>query len=424
MAAKVMLKYRGTRVDCLPLVALALLTTAIVSDVLGGVLRYALFKVGVVELVYLPKMAIVIAGCLSLLSLKQNAVTLILGTVIALYAVLSLFMGLTASQVAFGATLYVPIIFGAFVWPYIERQPARLVAVCVAALLVSCVGLLWNLLGTVPWAGFEYEVAGESVEGTREWSTFGLLRPSGFARLSAGAAIQIFIFVCLVAPFLLGKSRFLGVACALLGLVFIGLTTTKSVIAATIVMFGLMLSCSPFIRSAVLLVTLAASILLPLSTLWISYGIDKGNLLASLLLASFEDRLTNTWPNILNALFRESIPGIGRGLGGVGSGEKLFGSLMAQGGHFGFSDNLPLYMYGNLGVFGLLLVLLQCIAALKLVGDQRKLHQGLGFAVGGLLVIGLATDVIESLMSSIFIGMALRAGFSYKWANISSYSYK
>jgi len=121
-----------------------------------------------------------------------------------------------------------------------------------------------------------------------------------------------------------------------------------------------------------------------------------------------------TWPTTIKLIHDFGLPIIGRGLGGVGSGEVHYG-LMGSGeyefGEFnlGVTDNLVLYLYGNFGAIGTLLVPFLTFIGAKLVCSDCKVTQGIGLASGLIVIFGVTTDILEMLSSAIIIGLALAA---------------
>lgn len=402
----------GTRLSLTRMAWWGAWALALSSDIVSGALRYVLHLAGADWLNYLPKMLVVTLAILALLTWRQNRTVCILAGGFGLFSLIALIQGLPIAQIAFGATIFLPILFGALFWPFITERPQRFAVLAVLGLLVACGGLLWNLLGNIPWAGFSYEIGGLEIEGAREWATFGLVRPSGFARMSATAAIQVMALTLLLYPALSMRSWLLAGIFALFGLAFVALTTTKAAIAATLVMLILTWLRPLKLHGPVLWLVFALSIGVPFTSTVKDYGVDYSDRVETALLASFDQRLTETWPEGLRLISEHSIPLLGLGLSGVGAGNKYFGTV--QGGLMGLGvmDNYALYLYGNFGVAGLLFLALQYLAAVRLIGSKEPLRCGMGLALGALLVLGFTTDAVENLLSALIIGIALRASSS------------
>ncbi len=411
---KVIFDLPGARVDLTALLWWTVWLVILFSEIISGALRYVLHKAGVVWLAYLPKFLLVGMTLMALVALSQNRVVFATTAGMALFAVIGLLQGLSPVQIAFGATIFFPMVFGELFWPYVNANPRRFALICALVLVVACVGLLWNVLGNIPWSGFTYNLGGQVIEGAREWGTIGLIRPSGFARLSAVAAIHVMTLTLILLPLLAEKSRLLAVLLGFLGLVFVVLTTTRAAIAAMLLIL-LLAWFNPFrLHRLVLGAFLVLSIFIPFTSTVMNYGVDCSDPLAFALLASFDERLTVAWPEGLRLISQHSVPLLGRGLSGVGTGEKYFGII--EGGFAGFEvmDNYALYLYGNFGVVGLIFLVAQFLAAMRLIESDSSLKQGFGLALGALLLFGFTTDSAENLLSGVVIGIGLRAGFSKK----------
>lgn len=387
------------------------------SEITTGALRYGLNQIGAVSLAYIPKFLVVLFAMLSFCSPRQSPVIFNLMIGIIFFSFVALLHGLPQQQIAFGLTIFLPLIFGTRFWPYAALNEKRFVRLAIMALIVVYSGLLFNVLnGSVPWEGFEYEMGGVTIEGARKWTTFGINRPSGFARTSAVASIHVMLLVLLIYPVIAKKSRLGALIYSLFGLVIIILTTNKSAVGAMLVMLLLSVRNRFNFHRYVLGIIVFLSVVLPYISTIVNFNIAHDDLISEILLASLDDRLTATWPEGIKLISQYSVPGLGRGLSGVGAGEVVFGTIKTDshgfGLGFGVMDNYPLYLYGNFGLFGLLFLVLQMIASMRLIESTVLIKRGLGLASGGLLIFGFATDAMENLLSATVMGIALSAAWS------------
>ena len=410
---EIVIQLEGGRFPLLRPLWWAVWVTALYAEIFSGALRYFLHRIGATALAYGPKTLVLLLALSAVLCLRQSRAAFFLTVGFIFFSMVGILQGLPPVQVAFGATIFFPIVFGACFWPYVEANPRRFLLVAAFALVFCGIGLLWNVLGDVPWAGLEYQFGGVDVEGVRQWGTFGFNRPSGFARMSAIAAAQVMLLTLLLYPVAAGKSRLLALLIGLAGVVLVALTTSKAAAASLLLMLLITWPRKVRISRYVLAGVVLLAIALPMASTLVNYRLEYGDMATALLLASFDERLSVTWPEGISLLAQHSIPGFGRGLGGVGSGEKYFGTIQGGLGGFGVMDNYPLYLYGNFGVIGLIFLGFQLLAAIRLIESPSPLRCGLGLALGAILVFGVTTDSLENLLVAIVIGMALRAA----WGN-------
>ncbi len=95
---------------------------------------------------------------------------------------------------------------------------------------VSVFGVVLDVVVNFPWAGQAYESAIATVQVSREWSSGGIARLSGFARASFDAAT---IMLVLIVPILASRWSVMGRATLwVVAAATIWLTTTKGALLA------------------------------------------------------------------------------------------------------------------------------------------------------------------------------------------------
>src|SRR5262245_47448887 len=199
------------------------------SYVFEGPVRYLLLLAHVPSLIYTRDLAA--------LALVALAVSFWLGgerrlfpLVVAIYALfLHLLCGVLIlpgiAQPLLGLKIFFTFLLGMAASVAIVSRPRELLWLAFAAFIASAAGVALDVVVSFPWAGQAYDSAIASVQVSREWSSGGVARLSGFARASFDAAT---IMLVLIVPLL--ASRWSVLVRATLRIVAAGtiwLTTTK-----------------------------------------------------------------------------------------------------------------------------------------------------------------------------------------------------
>ena len=381
----------------------------LLAEVVGGVLRYTLAGLGLSALVYAPKL--LLALTLFLLTLvgvargRLNGLYLSVFIICTTFATVGFFYTGNALQVGFGLWILLPLLFGVLSYPTFRRRWARLDLPLGWLWLVAVVGVFISSTYAFPWVGFSYEVRGMTVEGARQWSTFGVFRLGGFSQTSFSAANQIL----LLGSFVVASSRRWGwqLVVWLASGAAIYLTTTKSILGI-FVLLSLFLALERFVpRPAWRLlpaVITVVGIALPLSTLVIDYALDLGSRLSQALFLSFDARLTDTWPQTFELIAQQGDILLGRGVGGIGTPQQYFeptSQLPSPG------DNLFLYLYALVGVSALPMMLVYALSTTRLELRDR-LDSFFFMVVLSTLLLGVTSNVLESGIFAFFFGLSLR----------------
>lgn len=409
---------------------------AVFFDVYGGFIRYTLSSIGLTSLIYLPKIAMAIVLFFGVIGWMQRSIVhlnyivlLAAGSCLLAFAVGAL-NGLPFTQMIFGSSIFMPLLFGIQLG-LIARSwlKARLLWI---AFLSAVLGILINfVVGDMPWTGSSYSVGDVVVEANREWTHAEFSRLSGFSRISAQAAIQIAGLGLMVYAYAVNRRRglWLGSAVLIVALVAVLLTTTKSALAALfIVLLILPIRRFPFFNVFISLL-FVIMVGLPLAAYSYSLSLDYSNPISQILLSSFDERLIYTWPITFGLIERYGTWGFGLGLGGVGTPSKTLGGI-EQGdalvGDLGLSytDNLALYLYGNLGFSGILILIALTIATFRLCRSHQLAERAIGLASVCLLVCGLTIDMMEMLFAPIVFGLCLGMAFKSSGAPESAATYR
>ncbi|MFM0167501.1 hypothetical protein [Paraburkholderia sediminicola] len=381
---------------------------AVFSDATAGILRFALASVGLVWVSYLPKALVVAFGIFAIFRKTRSFVQLGSFAILAFAAVIGIANGLRFEQIASAFTLFMPLIFGAECFDNFDRSRSVVVKWLLLVYALSCVGVLLTNFVSVPWSELAYNVGDVAVEGVRSWSYEGFNRPPGFTRSSVAVATILMISTCLLYPVAWNRSKIVAIVLVIVGVGCAVVSTTKGVVAA--IVLALLIFSLP--RKLYGLATGSFVVLImviPLSTVFVRYTLGFDNPFIAFLTLSFDERLTNTWPNGIDIVWRYGIPFMGRGLGGVGTAARYLGDSGGPLASASVMDNFALYMYGHFGLIGIALFVYMARCAVKLIKRADPFDRGLGLCLLALLISGLSMDFIESLPATIVVGMALAA---------------
>ncbi|MCL6559006.1 MAG: hypothetical protein K6U74_09415 [Firmicutes bacterium] len=402
------MKSTGSKPSRLSRYALLALGLFLTVKALEGPIRFTLVNAGVGWMIYAPTFLLLLAVLarvfLVMHTWRVNRV--MLGVTLSFLAAGGLGMMLISNpaQVLFGIYVWVPFLFGVATAPEIVPHLQRLYWLFTLLLLVSVFGVFLDYFLDWPWAGFEYEMVGISIEGARKWSTLGIERLAGFARASFEAAINIFLFSLLSLAY--GKSRLSKFAMWVIGGGAIVLTTTKGILAVYLALTLLLLVrpwAPPFVLRSVPYLVAMAVIAFPLYSWTQDISLNLKDDVDRLLLASFESRLTYMWPDAYELVFKHGAGPIGRGIGGIGAAQDRFEDML-----YNAADNLFVYLFGIVGYLAVLLTLLiaYCVSRFAV---SRQTEAAFFYLLGmGILIYGLTATVVESNME-IFLGIMVRS---------------
>lgn len=391
-------------------VALALLFAFLSTEILGGAVAYYAARSGFPWLPYLPYLLVTIAivpmfvGYVLTEGVTETYLTIfVLLGVAGAYGLLNLN---STRQVEFGFWVLVPFLFGIVVLPSFLRGWRRFTPYAVVLWALAVVGVLINVFYQWPWIGFEYQVAGFSVEAGRLWHTSGLdfNRIAGFSRFSFEVSVQILVLALFLREVLRGKRW--RILMWILSGVAIVLTTSKTPIGIYLLFSLMWIFSRGTIRASWRLIPIVAvcvDIFLPFSSLviktsWLSVRSRIGIFLA----ASFADRLQNTWPECIRVVVGRGSVLLGSGLGGIGRALMHFEPAA-----YVPPDNIAIYLYGTFGVLGLFLLLFYGWKASRMPAESPAAHF-LFFCACFVLVYGVTVDTLEGPLTAMVFGISLR----------------
>lgn len=407
--------------DRLPLqhrLVLGLLYLFLAMEVFSGPLRFYLAQAGLSKLVYLPKILIVGVVIVTVLrTLYQGRIRPLFGAALAVFVLFGLVgWGFTGHplQPAFGIFALLPLIYAVMAEPIVRQAGRRILPYIALLWLAAALGVVLDYLWEMPWTGLAYTLGEIEIEGSREWTTFGVERVAGFARASFAAADQLLLLALPLV--LLGRSKVLKLLIWMATGALIYLTTTKKTGGGFLILTLLMPFMSTSMVSALFRRALTAGmpfliatigIGLPISTFFVTYRLDLDSLWSQVLFASFEDRLTVVWPASLALALEHGSVVLGRGIGGIGVAQKPFEPLSHMPG-----DNLFIYLYVTFGILALAFVWVY-VRSLAQIDTRHSAWSRLMWAVGiAVLLNGLAGNVMESPITATLLGISMAYAYA------------
>jgi len=371
-------------------------------ETFSGALRYYLDMAGASALIYLPKIACLALFALQLATAKLPRILWVALLSIPAYAALALLHGASINNVFFSLFVYSPLLFGLLCGRELLEQRRLLGRVVLGLLIASLIGILLDKYTSVPWKGYSYTLGGNDIAGNTNWMAGEADRIAGFARVSNVLAALIAVYCLYLSYF--ARSYTLWLLMALTGLFGILLTTSKAPAAAFAFTLMLMLGRRfPWSTYLLLLLGVVGGLLLPILSLIRDF--DPHVVTSDSGLASFYDRLVNTWPNVVEVM---SEPGWTL----TGAGFGMFGSTMAAFPGPGLDlmvncDSSVVYLWCVFGVVGIALYCLQLPLFIRLyLNRDRESHTLLAIAFC-LCLIGWTTDLFEIGVANLFIGITL-----------------
>lgn len=357
---------------------------------------------GISWLLYLPKLACLAALGLELLRYRGWPLFWLALLGLLTSSQLALMHGAELRNIGFSLFIYIPLLFGLICGRHLELRLSLLRKIIGFCLIASFAGIALDLLTNVPWKGYSYMVGEVELSANRSWAFDDIDRIGGFARMSTALSVMIAIYSLFIAAFI--RSRLLRLVLYAAALVGIVLTTNKSTAAAyALTLLMLIVTAYRFASASAFLIAVLTGLALPIASLLLSLDPNAAN--NGTLLASFADRLINSWPNFIAVITGEGWGWWGAGFGVVGSAGQIYRVPGLE--LLSIADNTALYLWGMLGVFGVLLYLLLFPLLLRLQERGPLLRNALLPIVFCLCLVAWATDVLEVTTATLFLGLAM-----------------
>jgi hypothetical protein len=386
----------------------------LLSQVLAGVLRWALGMVGLQALIYVPTLLLwVQIGWIAMSHLRDRTVSrsaILLCCLLATAGLVGL-CSMPAKQVVFGAWVLTPLIYGFAAGQLAATAHPWHRFAALSILAIACIGIIVNSVTDYPWVGANFQLAGKEISGAREWHIGERQRLAGFSRSSFDAAGQIAV---LAALFNAGEARrWLRGAVWGLAVTAVLLSTARGILLAMLVV-AIAIECERLgWRFAVRALFAAGLLWMTLPPLF-GWSVDLSQT-ARLQLhsaqGSYLDRLSNMWPEALQLLLDSPLPLLGRGLGGIGAAQTLF-----EPSRFNAADNLFVYQLVTLGGIALPLFAIAAYGAWRIAAaDTGKAtwHNAAALRAFALIVLwyGAVSNIVEHPVLAMLYGLLLAKCF-------------
>ncbi|SAK54873.1 hypothetical protein [Caballeronia ptereochthonis] len=374
---------------------------AVASDVLSGVIRYFTSMIGAAPATYLPKV-LMLAWVLLILIKRPKASHALIALYLLAQSFVSLSHGVALEAVGFWVWTVMPMLFALTASPQalelLNGGAARAAFLVLAALCFA--GLLLNSFSPMPWVGQSVSVGGHNVSVATSSYVGVASRLTGFGRDSASTGLM----VGLLTTWLLTRTRSKLLQCALLGCagaaVYATTNKTAPVALALVVGAHCLLSTSTVRRACLWAAGVAVG--LPIATFVATSALNLAGG-GYVMLASFQDRMWNTWPLLIEGLLKDNRIWLGLGPGGFGSAATYYES--AFGFNVAYADNTVLYAVASFGFFGAL-VLVWALVRLMLRAEPTDRASWMMLLY--LLFACASTDICESIGCLLFLGITIR----------------
>lgn len=222
----------------------------------------------------------------------------------------------------------------------------------IAMFSITILGIFLSAFIDMPWKGEVFDSAAGSVELSREWTTGGITRISGFARASYDASTYVTILGAAIALIpSIGSAFRLAIIFATGSAIW--MTTSKGSMLALLLII-------PFIyknhqntsNRAPRWIYFSPAFLLAIpATLYIFEFRTKVGGDLWFLLSSFAERINWMWPRAFDLMQTPWNVFLGRGLGGIG-----FAQRFGEGTNYNSADNTMVYLFVTFGLLSLVYV--------------------------------------------------------------------
>jgi len=383
---------------------------------IDGVTYWIFGSVGLLPIVYLPKIAVFACMMLQIFVWLKYGLPkqhLIITFLFLFFCIIGVLSQEYINRVPVGLNPFIPFLFGIIayngIFPKWEKSFAKLSFYVI--LLVSF-GAFLDIFTNVPWKNFSANFGDISVQGSKVWEQGDFERVSGFTRISSCLGIQI--LACCLIYHIYGSNNFLKFFVWLLSLVIIFFSTAKTVLIVSAFFLGAFfvkffvtrVKKKNFMRSLPLIACFIG-ILLPVLAYIFNFGERFGlNPYAIALLGSFFVRIFETWPRMINHVIKDGSFIFGTGIGSSSS-------VLSPYPDYFMVDNAYVWLFGVMGLtfIPLLLLWIKYIRKLEIFESKRDMFF-LFFAIF-FFVNGITDNSEDNPILSFITGLSL-SHFRYR----------
>ncbi|MBD1552158.1 hypothetical protein [Pseudomonas typographi] len=377
----------------------------IVIETFSGALRYYLDLAHLAPLMYVPKVLCAVMFTYELMRVKVSRTFWMCMLALVASSVLAMLHGAALNNVGFSLFMYSPLLFGMACGVHLEHRKRLLAWVIGLCLLASILGVLLDRYSVVPWKGYSYTLGDTELSGNTAWTSGDTDRLAGFARQSTMAAMLMATLALYLSAYTRSWFKLAVLFAATLAAIY--MTTNKSTAAAlffTLLLLPILRM--PWVCRAMFILVVGIGLALPLVSLGVDF--DPHKTTGASVLASFYDRLVNTWPSTVSMLTEQGLDWtlFGAGFGMVGSSVALFPVLGAP--LPSVCDNTAVYLWAAFGLAGIVLYLAVLPLAAGLLAKRASptavAYLTITFCT---VLVSWTTDVLELSVCNLFLGLAV-----------------
>lgn len=388
-----------------------------VTLIFDGMLRFYFKALNIYPAVYFPKILLLLFSALYFLKFFKKYSRLYL---LFLFVVLSAILGLinlgNSSQVLFGFWVSIPFLFGCILGRFFVDDYENYLKACKYLFLIAATGVILNPLFSYPWIGANFHFFGAKLTASRFWTTYWYQRYPGFSHSAINAGSQVIAFATL-AVFCKIPRIIKLLIWALAGL-SIYLTTSKG-IQATYILLSMYFFSLSILRSCYAIRLIWASIglflaftniAIPVASLFFRLNVHWSSIWDRFFYGSYFLRFHTTWPNTWGVFASVWQWILGKGLGAVGSAQRIYGTGIALP-----ADNVFLFIAVTIGplLAGVFLIYVTYRTAKAFLNKNFAAH-----IVYPLLLIvlsyGEVSDIIDGTASlAVIFGLVTFFAFNF-----------
>lgn len=350
---------------------------------------------------YIPRILIVISLVCEFATLRVKKAHLIVGCLLVYSVAVAMCNNRPLVQVAYAVYFWLPVFLGIGVAWIILVNQERWVLLMFFLLLCCTAGVVVDMFIDFPWSSFTYSSFGRVLEGSRESSYLGRLRPSGFSCIHWTSASLALFFGLYVVVFC--KRRSFRIIAWLIAGTTIFTTYTKGLLLVYFVISVLLLLPRRMQLRCLKLIAISALVLIVFLPLVSSLTPEKRFFVWDMkqdLFRSLDMRFGRVWPESVHMIVGSSHPIVGYGLGSTGAASIRFAE------HTLVTDNSFLYMWANFGICGIVLGIAACWRSLRKKAKSRN-DVFRYYLLIAMLLYGVLVNLIEFGVFAFVIGIML-----------------
>lgn len=375
---------------------------AVGSDVLSGVIRYYTSNMGIAPAAYLPKVLMLCWVLFTILT-RPKATHALIALYLVAQTFVSLSHGVETAAVGFWLWSVTPLLFAltASREALMHMNGRASMAGFVVLAALCGIGILANSMLPLPWVGASVSVGGHNVTMATSSYVGVASRLSGFGRDSASVALMAGLLTTWLLMHIRSKALQF-VLLALAGAAIYATTNKTAPVSLAIVVMAHALFSTRGIKRACLWAS-SFPIVLPIVSFFAAAAFNLAGR-GYETLSSFQDRMINTWPTLIEGLMKQERIWFGLGPGAFGSAASYYESPF--GFNVAYADNTVLYAIACFGLVGALVLVVYLV---RLMLKSESTDRASWALLLYLVFSAASTDICESIGCLLFLGLAIGA---------------